>query len=182
MANDMVDVPYPFFKVESDDITRTMMQVGLARLDSSTELLPQTQLWSKLGGSLLWEKGAKYNIKVNGEDFFAVKEKTQLLGRLEGAVGLATRLATAGESYALTLRTALEGFAYVGSRDTRLTSSARGASASTRARTLARYEGRYNLGLQLHTPYGDLGVNAGLGYDTEGGRSREVMGTFYMTF
>lgn len=111
-----------------------------------------------------------------------MKEKTQLLGRLEGAVGLATRLATAGESYALTLRTALEGFAYVGSRDTRLTSSARGASASTRARTLARYEGRYNLGLQLHTPYGDLGVNAGLGYDTEGGRSREVMGTFYMTF
>lgn len=69
VANDMVDVPYPFFKVESDDITRTMMQVGLARLDSSTELLPQTQLWSKLGGSLLWEKGAKYNIKVNGEDF-----------------------------------------------------------------------------------------------------------------
>lgn len=82
VANDMVDVPYPFFKVESDDITRTMMQVGLARLDSSTELLPQTQLWSKLGGSLLWEKGAKYNIKVNGEDFFAVKEKNTTPGAL----------------------------------------------------------------------------------------------------
>lgn len=183
VANDMWATDYPEnVRFTSDDITRTMGYLSAAYVASSTKLIPHVQVWGKAGSTLFWEKGIHYPVKANGEDFFNVKEPAKFLGRLEGGVGLASRLTTAGGRYAITFQTSLETHAYLGSRHRSITSYEGDAEASLRVKDAARYEGLYELGAILETPYGEVGVSAGAVYDTEGGRRQEVMGTVTLRF
>lgn len=181
-AGDVLDAQAGEHSLRIPDITRRMWQAGLSHHVSDTELIPGLQLWRRTGVSLIAETAADYGVTFDGEEIFRVREERRIAGRLEAGGGILGRFVMPSHKLRLTLRTALEGALYAGSRRRGITASAGGADAHDSTLGMPRWEGVYTLGAQLNSKLCTFALSAGVRADSEHTHSREISGTFFLEF